>query len=267
LPIALGALALVAVAMGIAWTQGWIGTRATDTRIVAVDAGKAKLEADLATAEKARAEAELRAKAADADALRSRAESEAATLKAKAEAEAAATKAKAQADAAAMRSQAALEASQAKARAATAPAVASPPPASPATVAKAPEVSPSPPPPVVPPASSSVAPTSYDGVWTVTQQCAAIPSSPAFNRQATFVVMNGEFVLERGKPGEPGWGVLRGRPEADGTIVLTGTGISPVPATLGQAFSSRFEGAWSGDRFRLKGKFGSRPCLIELFRR
>ena len=235
-PRRLGPIAIVAiVAMGavavLAVTQGWLKPPKPP-----VDAAKAKLEADLAAAEKARVEAEQRAKASDADAIRARAEMEAAALRAKAETEAAATKAKAQADAAQLRAQAAAEANRAKA--------APPPPARPA-----------------------VAATSYDGAWNVRQQCASVQGSPPFNREATIIVTTGEFVLVRGKPGEPGWGELRGKPAADGTLVLSGGGISAVPASYGAPFDSRFDGAWTGDRFRLKGRLGARPCLIELERR
>ena len=190
-------------------------------------------------------------KAADAETARIRAESDAAALRAKAEADAAATKAKAASDAAAMRAQAAAEANRAKVAAAPPPVAA--PVAPPAKAA-------------APPAKAALAPTSYDGPWNVHQQCASLPGSPAFTRDTPLVVLGGEFYIQRGKPGEPGSGSLRGKPEPDGTLVLTGTGISGIQGSYGHPFNSRFEGAWTGDRFRLKGLIGSRPCLFELSR-
>ncbi|HEY8243492.1 MAG TPA: hypothetical protein VII68_08540, partial [Casimicrobiaceae bacterium] len=249
-PIAIVAIVVLGVGAVLAITQGWLRPTPPEPR---VDTAKAKLEADLATAEKARLEAEQRVKAADAETARLRAESQAAALKAKAESDAAATRAKAAAaaDAAAMRAKAA----------APPPAAVPPPTASPPPKAAAPAVAASP-----PPAKAALAPTSYDGMWIVHQQCAALPGSPAFNRETPLAVLGGEFFIQRGKPGEPGSGSLRGKPEADGTIVLTGSGISGIQGSYGNAFTSRFEGAWTGDRFRLKGLIGSRPCLLELSR-
>jgi len=257
-PIAIVAIVGLGIGALLAITQGWFRPAPPEPR---VDPAKAKLEADLATAEKARLDAEQRAKAADVETARLRAESEAATMKAKAESDAAATRAKAAADAAALRAQAAAEANRAKAAAAPPPATPSP---APAAVPKdpAPAVAASPP----PPAKSSLAPSSYDGMWNVNQQCAGLPGSPAFKRDTTIAVLGGEFFIQRGKPGEPGSGSLRGKPEADGTLVLTGSGISGIQGSYGNPFNSRFEGAWTGDRFRLKGLIGSRPCLFELSR-
>jgi len=239
-PIAIVALAALGIGALLAITQGWLRPSPPEPR---VDVAKAKLEADLAAADKARVDAEQRAKAADAETARLRAESEASALKAKAATDAAAIRAKAETDAAALRAKAAGDASRAKA------------PAPPAVAAAAPI-----------PATPSLAPTSYDGLWSVRQQCAALPGSPAFNREATIAVLGGEFYLQRGKEGAPGYGFLRGTPQADGKLVMTGSGISPVPSNYGQPFDSRFEGAWTGDAFRLKGRLGSRPCLLELTR-
>jgi len=236
-PIAIVAIVALGVGAVLAITQGWLRPTPPEPRI---DAAKAKLEADLATAERARLEAEQRVKAADAETTRLRAESQAAALKAKADADAAAAKAKAAADA-----------SRAKVAAAPPPAAASPAPAKKDAV---------------PPAKAALASTNYDGAWNVHQQCASIPGSPAFKRDTPIVVLGGEFYIQRGKPGEPGSGSLRGKPEPDGTLVLTGSGISGVPGNYGTPFTSRFEGAWTGDRFRLKGVLGSRPCLFELSR-
>jgi class 3 adenylate cyclase len=247
-PIAIVAIVALSIGALLAVTQGWLRPTAPEPR---VDVARAKLEAELAAAEKARLEAEQRVKDAAAETARVRAESDAAALRAKAEADAAATKAKAASDAAAMRAQAAAEANRAK--------VAAPPPPVAAPVAPPTKEA-------VPPAKAALAPTSYDGPWNVHQQCAALPGSPAFKRDTPIVVLGGEFFIQRGKPGEPGSGSLRGKPEPDGTLVLTGTGISGIQGSYGNPFNSRFEGAWTGDRFRLKGLIGSRPCLFELSR-
>jgi class 3 adenylate cyclase len=247
-PIAIVAIVGLSVGALLAITQGWLRPTPPEPR---VDVAKAKLEADLAAAEKARLEAEQRVKAADAETARLRAESQAAALKSKTDADAQVAKAKAAADA-----------SRAKAAAAPPAVAVSPAPA------KKDAVPPATPQPsaALPPAKAALASTSYDGAWNVRQQCASLPGSPAFTRDTPIVVLGGEFYIQRGKPGEPGSGSLRGKPEADGTLVLTGSGISGVPSSYGNAFTSRFEGAWTGDRFRLKGAIGTRPCLFELSR-
>ena len=115
-PITIGVLALAALAVSVAWMQGWIGgPQQASPSVAAPDPAKAKLEADLAASEKARQQAEQRATTSDADAIRARAEAEAVAMRAKAEADAVAMRAKAQAESAALRSQAAQEASRAKA--------------------------------------------------------------------------------------------------------------------------------------------------------
>jgi class 3 adenylate cyclase len=298
MPIVIGAIALAAVAGGIAWMQGWIGgPRPAEVRLAAPDPAKAKLEADLAASEKARAEAEQRARTADSDAVKARAEAEAAALRAKAESDAAALKAKAQAEAAAMRSQAtqAEEASRAKAAAADAVkaraeaeamalkakaeseaaalrvkaeadtatakaraeaeiAAAQSQAAREAGATKA----------ATPPAGADA--SRYDGVWVATQKCSAVGRDPPFTRSANIIVQGGEFAVERGVPGEPGFNTARGRVAPDGTLVMTGNGISPGQTSYGRRFDIRYEGRWTGDRFVLHGIFGGRSCEVEITR-
>lgn len=75
-----------------------------------------------------------------------------------------------------------------------------------------------------------------------------------------------EFKVERGVPGEPGYALASGRPAADGTLVMTGNGISPLSFARGRRFDIRFEGRWTGDRFVLRGPFGERTCDVEIAR-
>ncbi len=259
-PIAIGVIALVSIAGGVAWLQGWIGgSRPAEVRVAAPDPARAKLEAELAASEKARAQAEQRATTADAEAISARAGAEAAALRAKAETEAVAMKAKAQADGAAIRSKAAQEASTAKAalEASTAKAAQE---ASAAKAAAASAASPA------APAASADA-SRHDGVWATTVQCSALRTSAPFTRSGDFVVRGGEFVIERGVAGQPGYNITRGRPAADGTLVMTGSGISPLSFAYGRPFDTRFEGRWTGDRFKLSGRYGERACQMEIARK
>jgi len=292
MPIAIGAIALAAAAGGIAWMQGWIGgQREAEVRVAAADPAKARLEADLAASEKARADAEQRARTADADAVKVRAENEAAALRAKAESDAAALKAKAQAEAAAMRLQATQTQEASRTKAADAAAITAraeaeaaalkakseadaaamrektqadvvamrAKAAQEASTAKATSAS------TAPPAASADA-SRYDGAWVAIYKCSAVGPAPPFTRSAGIVVRGGEFTVERGVPGKPGYDIASGRPAADGTLVMTGNGVSPLPSAYGRRYEIRFEGRWTGDRFLLRGAFGARACEVEITR-
>lgn len=89
---------------------------------------------------------------------------------------------------------------------------------------------------------------------------------PPFTRSASIVVHGGEFAIERGIPGEPGFNTARGRVVADGTLVMIGNGISPGQTSYGRRFDIRYEGRWTGDRFVLRGMFGARTCAVEIAR-
>ena len=268
-----------------------------EVRVAAADPAKARLEADLAASEKAREEAERRVRTADADAVKARAEAEAAVLRAKAEADAAAMKGKAQTEAAAVRTQAAqvqeasrtkaadadaikaraeadavalkerteseaatlrgkaeADAAAAKAKAQAEIAAAQSQAVQEARAAKA-----------TAPATGADA-SRYDGAWIVTQKCSAVGRDPPFTRTANVIVQGGEFVVERGVPGEPGFSAARGRVAADGTLVMIGNGISPGQTSYGRRFDIRYEGRWTGDRFVLRGTFGARSCEVEIAR-
>lgn len=295
--IAFGAIAIAAVTIGVAWTQGWIGgSRTAEVGVAAPDSVKTKLEADLVASEKARADAEKRARTADADAVNARGEAEATARRAKAEADATAIRAKAQAEATAMRSQAtqAQEASRAKvaeadaikARAeadaealkgkaeseaaalrekveseaavvkAKAQLDAAAVQSEAASAAKAATAAAS---------QASAGASRYDGAWIAIYKCAAAGAGfPPFTRHHTFVVREGEFKVEYGVRGEPGYNIATGRPAADGTLVLTGGGIRNLPAK--GRFEMLYAGRWSGDRFMLQGTWASRACEVEIAR-
>jgi class 3 adenylate cyclase len=296
-PIAIGAIAIAAMTGGIAWMQGWIGGPRTAERVTAPDSAKTKLEADLAASEKGRTDAEQRARTADADAVKARAEAEAAALRARAETDAAAMKAKAQAEAAAMRSQAtqaqeasrakAVEADAIKARAETdaaalrgkaeseAAALRGKAESEAAAVTAKAQVNAA----AVQSQAASAAKTveaaalqgsadasRYDGAWVTTYKCSALSQAPSFTRSMEIAVRGSEFKVERGVAGEPGYDIASGRPAADGTLVMTGNGVSPLPSAYGRRYDIRFEGRWTGDRFVLRGAFGARTCEVEIAR-
>lgn len=295
--IAFGAIAIAAMTIGVAWTQGWIGgPRTAEAGVAAPDPAKTKLEADLAVSEKARAEAEKHARTADADALNARAEAEATTRRAKAETDASAIRAKAQGEAAAMRSQATQAQEASRARIAEADAIktraeidaiaskknaeseaaalrekaeseaaalkakvqldAAAAQAEAASAAKVAAAA----------ASRATADAARDdGSWIATYKCSAVGGHPPFLASGGILVRASEFRVERGFPGEPGYNVASGRPAADGTLVMTGNGITGLQP-IGQPFEIRFDGRRTGDRFMLRGAFGGRTCEVEITR-
>ena len=308
LAVAIAAVALLGIAAGVSWQQGWIGVGGpADVRITARDPVKATLEADLAAAERARVQAELRATTSDADAIRARASADAAALRAKAETEAADTKAKAQsealalrgkatqettrskaadadairaraeADATALTSKAASDAAATKAKAEAdvaamqAKAAQDVKAAQEAAAAKAAQEASGA--RAGQDASAKVAEVAateasrHDGSWFIKQQCSANRHSPEFARTADFIVRGGEFTIERGVQGQPGYNVMRGRPAADGTLLLTGNGIGNQGRGTGQPFEIRLDGRLTVDRYVLSGAWGDRTCQAEVARR
>ena len=231
-----------------------------------VAAMKAKAQSESATLRAQAAQEAGRTKAADAEAIRARAETEAAARKTKAETDAAAVKAKAQADVAAMQSKAEQDAKAAQEAAAAKAAqeAAAAKVAQEASAAKAAQD-----------AAASKATTSaaagdasrYDGARLMALQCSANKFSSGFTRSADFVARGGEFMVERGAKGQPGYNIVQGRPAPDGTLVLTGAGIGNQAAGRGQHFEVRLAGRWTGDRFVLKGGWGGRVCDAEVVRR
>jgi hypothetical protein len=205
---------------------------------------KAQVQAD-ATAMRSQAmqtQEASRAKAVDADAIKARAEADAAALRQKAESEAAELRRQAESEAAAVKAKAQVDAAAVQSQAASAAkSVAAPP---------------------QPMGDDS----RYDGAWVATYECSAVRTAAPFTRSAGIVVRAGEFKVERGVPGKPGYDIASGRPAADGTLLMTGNGISPLPFAYGRRYDIRFEGRWTGDRFVLHGAFGARTCEVEITR-
>ncbi|HZT62991.1 MAG TPA: hypothetical protein VFA36_07620, partial [Burkholderiales bacterium] len=106
----------------------------------------------------------------------------------------------------------------------------------------------------------------YDGAWTATRSCDAIDELPSRVSSWKLNVVGGEFSFERGTPGQPGYNQARGKPGDDGSLVLSGNGVSDTKRTLGGTFTVFFQGRYDGERFVLKGTQGSRACTLVLTR-
>ena len=116
-------------------------------------------------------------------------------------------------------------------------------------------------------ASAGADASRHDGLWVIKQQCSANRHAPAFTRSADFVVRGGEFTIERGVWGQPGYNVMRGRPAANGTLLLTGNGIGNHGRGTGQSFEIRLDGRLTVDRYVMSGEWGERTCQAEVTRR
>jgi len=114
-----------------------------------------------------------------------------------------------------------------------------------------------------PPAAAA---SPYDGAWTATRSCEAFEEFPPQVQNWQLSVKGGEFVVERGKPGQPGHNLVRGRPSGDGNLVLSGTGINSAQRLRGKPYAVFFEGRLDGDRFVMKGRLGERACTLVLAR-
>jgi hypothetical protein len=281
-----GVSVVVVTALAIAWQSGWLSVGAPrapaepakmqaasedlqrqaaaaaeqaqrQTQSAAGDAKRnAEIEAELT---RVRAEAEAAAVRAKAEAAAARSRAEADALLAKAQAAAAATRAQSEAD----KFRSAAEADKAKAEQAqreaeakvaemTRPSASSTPPASPMPGT----------------ASRGAQPRAgtYDGAWMVGRACEAFEELPTLSDRWRVTVQGGEFDIERGGRGQPGYWHITGKPAADGTLVLAGTGISRNQKHAGRQVQARFEGRLTEDRFVLQGNFGGRACTLTLAR-
>jgi class 3 adenylate cyclase len=286
MPWAAAAVAVLAALALLAWKIGWLGPQGPSgtSAGTAVDAERARLQAELAAAEKARQDAESRARTADAEAVRARAENEAAALKSKAATEAAAMKAKAEADAAAVRSRSDLEAQKARAErtkadseaaaakaAADAASARARDEAAAATAranlqAESAKAAGAVPAVAAAPAARRLDPGIYDGNWTANMACEGFEELPAGSQTFPVSAAGGLFTMEWGTKDGTGGGHAEGRPGADGSLTLRGTTIGRSKRAMGKTIGVRFDGAAAGQRFELRGHIGTRNCTLSLAR-
>jgi DNA polymerase III gamma/tau subunit len=252
-----------------AWQAGWIRAPGPDPEMQA-QLAKARAEAEEAT-KLAKAEAEARQKLEAQRAAEARAKREA-ELRAKVEAETRAkveaeTRAKLEAEAAARAEAERKAKAEADARAKAQADAKAKADAEAKAKAKAAKEAPVPVPrPAVPAKPQSVA-GRYDGRWTATRTCEVFLEFPQQTRSWNFAVAGGEFVVERGVSGQPGYTIARGTPAADGSLTLDGSGVSSARLYFNKPHTSHYEGKLDGDRFVLKGREGARPCSMVLARR
>jgi predicted Ser/Thr protein kinase len=290
---AIGAAVAVVLAAFAAWQARWIATAPPGTAVqpqiakarAETEEGKGRAQTEAAAEAEAKRQLELQ-RAAEAKSSKARADAEDAKRRAQAKAAAAAeakrklesqraAEAKADTEARAARARADAEAARSKEDAQLAAASKnrepSPKPSAPAQE-KAPaqflprwlwsSARPAGSGQEKPPAAAS----RYDGAWTATRSCEAFEELPAQVQNWQLAVKGGEFVVEGGKPGQPGHNLVRGRPGGDGNLVLSGTGINDAQRFRGKPYPVFFEGRFDGDRFVMKGRLGERTCTLVLAR-
>lgn len=250
------AVAVAAIGAGAFWFQGQQSASRQE------ESAKAKAAADAEIA-KARAEAEEARKkaAASADtaaaAQRAMEEQRLAAQRAAEEQRVAATRARAQAELMAARTEAdatrrkaeaelasaseARKAAEASAKAAAAKAAAGP-------VAKA---------AIAPPAPAPVK-------WAGTFACGSTGPVPPGTFQAAVTSVGDAYSLAMGKAGQPGSLQMKGTRQSNGTLRLSGNGITGLAHVKGQTYSAALEGKFSDGRYEGRGKMGDRDCALTL---
>ena len=250
-----GGVALLLLAAGGVWQAGWFDRQAAPPApsLAAAPAPvseEMKLKLQIAEAERAKAEAELARARSDNEAAKQRADAEQARQRATARV-------------------AADERKDAPVASATprsfAPPVTMPAPA-PALPAE---------PPPTPPASAATAalksPTVTkfvpvaNGTGTATRDCEGFEELRAFSEtQLAVRVDDGVIIVERGTAGQVGYLFAKGRPTADGQLVLSGIAISPTKRNYGKEIKAYFTGTFADGAFALNGRTGSRNCRMTI---
>jgi hypothetical protein len=77
-------------------------------------------------------------------------------------------------------------------------------------------------------------------------------------------IVDGEVIIEVGTAGQPGSVDLRGKPDADGTLVLNGFIMPAAGRGRGAKVAARYEGNLNNGRAMLKGNQGALRCTLGL---
>jgi class 3 adenylate cyclase len=117
------------------------------------------------------------------------------------------------------------------------------------------------------PQDDAHAPATLSHDWTATRICQPFQEFGASYEQIAVLLRGDEFIVERGLEGQPGFMSVRGRPSADGMLMLSGKVISGAAAFRGQVVGAFFEGNLVNEHYELKGRMGNRACTLTLQRR
>jgi hypothetical protein len=75
------------------------------------------------------------------------------------------------------------------------------------------------------------------------------------------------FALAMGKAGQPGSLQMKGTRQADGRLLLSGSGISSLKEFDNKPYTAKLEGKFSGERYDGRGKLGTRDCSLIIARK
>ena len=107
----------------------------------------------------------------------------------------------------------------------------------------------------------------FPGPWVATFACAAQESAWPSTYRAAVTVTGSRYELRYGTAGAPGSAAMGGMRQADGTMRVTGKGISRMKEYYGHPFALEFDGRFSGERYSARGTSGSRDCALTIARR
>ena len=178
--------------------------------------------------------------------------------------------ARARAETAALRRQAAADLAAARASAAKPEPVA----AKPEPVATKPESTVKPAPVAPAPALAAAVPTTPPAApaartaaaWIARRTCEPIMDLPALSDEVPVMQSGGEYMIEKGNAGQPGYFAVRGTPQPGGRLVLSGQLVSGIGPAKGREMPVHYEGSLDGERYELKGRMGRRPCSLAFTR-
>jgi hypothetical protein len=108
-----------------------------------------------------------------------------------------------------------------------------------------------------------IAATSWSGMLA----CGAFRGAPAQDFRTLVTVVDDNFEVRKGRPDRPGWLLVKGMRQPDGTLRLTGTGISGGQNVSGRPITAEFEGKVVGERYEAPGRLGRRDCTLKITRR
>jgi len=104
-----------------------------------------------------------------------------------------------------------------------------------------------------------------NGAGTATRECEGFEELRPFSEtQLAVRVEDGVIIIERGIAGQVGYLFAKGRPTADGQLVLSGIAISPTKRNYGKEIKAYFTGAYADGAFALNGRTGSRNCKMTI---
>ena len=107
----------------------------------------------------------------------------------------------------------------------------------------------------------------FDGAWSAVQRCDQFEDNPPFVSNLRPVqIKGGQVTIERGQPGTPGWFTANGTVGENGTLALSGSGISGIKNYIGREYAIVVRGTITETSYEGTGLFGRRNCSLHFTR-